>query len=238
MKHLFYSSLHWQHEIRLDADESAHAIKVLRLVPGDEIYITNGKGNLFECRITQCKKTELIADIIKTLQIKRNQPDIHLAIAATKNSDRMEWLVEKVTEMGITTITPLICKHSERKVLKTERLHKMAVSAIKQSRQCWLPVVNELTTYENFINEVTQNAATKLIAHCKKNNLPFISQFVLQQTVPYIACIGPEGDFDQTEIELALKSGFKEISLGTNRLRTETAGLTAVCALQTLLFRE
>lgn len=234
MKHLFFSNQVTNNFLQLDEEESAHAQRVLRLKKGDSIWVTNGSGTLYACEITETAKKSVTAIIQSSTQHQRNVTGIHLAIAPTKNMDRLEWLVEKLVETGITGIHPVLCNHAERKVLKTERLHKIALMAMKQSQQYWLPEIHELTEYNSFLKSMNELKTEKLIAHCRKPGLPHIKNFIRAENPDYYILIGPEGDFSEAEINLALAAGWKEISLGETRLRTETAGLIACTAIHIL----
>ncbi|MCC7331440.1 MAG: 16S rRNA (uracil(1498)-N(3))-methyltransferase [Flavobacteriales bacterium] len=209
----------------LDEAESKHAVKVLRLATGDKINLVDGKGTFFEAEITQAhaKKCELC--ILSSTKEANSKSTIHIAIAPTKNNDRLEWFVEKATEIGIAEITPLICQRSERKILKTDRLEKTAVAAMKQSIKANLPKINEPITFKDFI-KTTPKQPNLFIAHCLDNQEKHLSQ-ICAKNEPSIVLIGPEGDFTKEEIDLAIKNQFKPISLGKSRLRTETAGIVA-----------
>lgn len=205
----------------LNADESAHACRVLRMKEGDELTILNGKGLVLIGKIafSNPKGCE-----IKTIGVEQHDllpVDIHIAIAPTKNSDRMEWMFEKATEIGITEITLLSCRNSERKNIREDRLEKILVAAMKQSQRSFLPILNPMTSFKDFI-KANPNG---LIAHCENSEKGSIERNWRATNCPIL--IGPEGDFSHEEIELAFSNGYQAISLGENRLRTETAGLVA-----------
>ncbi|MCB0410701.1 MAG: 16S rRNA (uracil(1498)-N(3))-methyltransferase [Flavobacteriales bacterium] len=209
----------------LDETESKHAIKVLRLGQKDIIHLIDGKGHFYEAEIIDAhpKKCE-----VKINQVKKEEKPksyIHIAIAPTKNTDRIEWFVEKVTEIGISEITPIVCDHSERKVLKTDRLEKRAIAAMKQSLKAFLPKINEAISLKDFIQQTAKDE-NKMIAHCYQEEQKHLKE-VYKTTQNCIILIGPEGDFSQQEVELAMKNNFTPISLGASRLRTETAGMVA-----------
>ena len=209
----------------LDEAESKHAIKVLRLNTGDKINLVNGKGTFFEAEITQAHAKKCELKILSSTTETNTKPDIHIAIAPTKNNDRLEWFVEKATEIGIGEITPLICQRSERKTLKIDRLEKTAVAAMKQSLKATLPKINEPISFKDFIkNTPPQN--NQFIAHCLDNTEKHLIEICLKNESALVL-IGPEGDFTKEEIDLAIKNRFKPISLGKSRLRTETAGIVA-----------
>lgn len=214
----------------LDETESKHCIRVLRHVQGDMLTLIDGRGNWYEAAITDANPKHCAVEVIKTIEnVGKRNYRLHVAIAPTKNIDRFEWFLEKATEIGIDEITPLLCEHSERKQLKNDRLEKVIISAMKQSLKAFLPKLNNLTTFESFIEEATESG--KYIAHCEegeKNHL--FHKAKPCETV--VVLIGPEGDFSTTEIELAKAKGFTEISLGESRLRTETAGMVAAQIIQ------
>jgi 16S rRNA (uracil1498-N3)-methyltransferase len=206
----------------LNEEESKHACKVMRLVTGNEIAILNGKGIEFIAKIIEAHPKHCKVEIIsKTEELEPNY-DLHIAIAPTKIIDRIEWFLEKATEIGITEITPLICSNSERKIIKEERLEKILIAAMKQSKRLFLPKLNPLTEISSFIKQHPKG----LIAHCYEGDKASISEVFETKNSPIL--IGPEGDFSMKEVEIALNSGYKTITLGKNRLRTETAGLYAV----------
>lgn len=209
----------------LPEEESKHCIRVLRLAQGDTITLIDGRGNLFSAQIStpSPKRCEVIVTNVKSDFGKRNF-HIHLAIAPTKNLDRLEWFMEKCTEIGIDEFTLLLCEHSERKVANTERLEKIVISAVKQSIKAYMPKINELIPIKQFIQQPIEGQ--KFIAHCNSWELPLLKDEI-ETGQGITVLIGPEGDFSPAEVELAEKSGFKGISLGRARLRTETAGVVA-----------
>ena len=212
-------------EIILSAEESKHATKVLRKKEGDILNFTDGKGGLYKAEITVADSRKCRLKVVSTEQKKKQHNNhLHIAIAPTKNMDRFEWFLEKATEIGIDEITPIICSRSERKVIKTERCNRILLSAMKQSLKFHLPKLNEAITLNDFLKKDFQG--NKYIAHCedgKKKELKTVNK-----TDKYLILIGPEGDFTQKEIDLVLQNQFKAVSLGTSRLRTETAGIVAV----------
>jgi len=207
-----------------DKDESRHIAKVLRKKAGDILQITNGKGWLFTAEITLAEQKNCIVSITsKSFQPKRNF-NLHLAVAPTKMNDRYEWFLEKATEIGIETITPIICEHSERKVVKTERFEKIIQSAMKQSLQCYLPKLNASIAFKDFINQDIEGQT--FIAHCEETNKKSLKS-QLKSATDCTILIGPEGDFSVKEIEMALANNFIPVTLGETRLRTETAAIAA-----------
>ena len=211
-------------EIILNTSESKHIIKILRKKKNDIVFFTNGKGFLFEAIITKADVKNCILKVLNKInKTKKRNYHLHIGIAPTKNIERFEWFLEKATEIGIDEITPLICERSERKIIKLERLNKILISSIKQSLQYQLPKLNKMMTFKDFV--IKDYNQKKLIAHCgidKKQ--PLMS---LKNKNKYLILIGPEGDFSATEIKLAKENNYTSISLGKNRLRTETAGIVA-----------
>jgi len=206
----------------LEENESKHAIKVLRLQLKDSITLVDGKGFFYDAEITSDHPKKCEVTILNKWQETNTKPNLHLAIAPTKNNDRLEWLVEKATEIGIAEITPIICDHSERKVLKTDRIEKRAVAAMKQSLKATLPTINQAIKINDLLNKVF--LGDKFIAYCYDENQNHFKE-LYNTGKNCLVLIGPEGDFSKNEIDLALKQNFKPISLGQSRLRTETAGL-------------
>lgn len=207
----------------LTSEESWHCAKVLRKTAGDSIRLIDGTGNFYEAVLELVSDKKCTANIISgpVLQKKRNYY-LHLAIAPTKQIDRIEWMIEKAVEIGIDEISFINCHNSERTVIKTERINKIVESAVKQSLQAYLPKVNELISFKDLI--ASSNADQKLIAHCFESDKENIKQIDFKNKTTLIL-IGPEGDFSKEEVELALKNKYKAVSFGENRLRTETAGL-------------
>jgi 16S rRNA (uracil1498-N3)-methyltransferase len=214
----------------LDEEESRHAIKVFRLNTGDLIEITDGKGTLYTCRITKADAKKCAFEVTQQVTKPAKPYSIHIAIAPTKNADRIEWFVEKAVEFGIDEISFLLCNKSERKTINTERIEKLTISALKQSGQLFLPKVHPIQVLENFMSE---KADQKFIAYVDKNNVDLLKSIAIKGQ-KYLVLIGPEGDFSREELEMAQKNNFQKISLGPNRLRTETAGLAA-CHILNLL---
>ena len=211
----------------LSEEESAHCVRVLRYTAGDEILITDGKGTTYTARITNPHPKHCDFEIIsREKQEKHHAFHLHIAIAPTKNIERMEWAIEKCMEIGVDEITPLLCRFSERKQLRTDRLEKIILSAAKQSLTPYLPVLHELTPYEEFIKEQSQGQGQKFIAHCYKDEKRLLKDEIeLGRDV--LVLIGPEGDFSEKEVADALAAGFIPVSLGNSRLRTETAAVVA-----------
>lgn len=218
----------------LNAEESNHCVRVLRHKENDIIYVINGKGSLFKCRIAIAQPKQCQLEIIEEKEELPATAQCHIAVAPTKNLDRFEWFLEKSTEIGIQTITPIITRFSERKVLKNERLDKIITSATKQSVSLWRPQLNPLINFDSFIRDWSESDNyQKFIAHCNEGDKVLLKNSYLPGN-NVIILIGPEGDFDVSEVEKALKTGFKAVSLGEKRLRTETAALIACHTIQLL----
>lgn len=214
----------------LSEEESKHCVRVLRLGCGDTLHITDGRGNLFCCRITDDHPKHCTVQVVSTqTEFEKISYSLSMAVAPTKNADRYEWFLEKATEVGVAAFIPLETEHSERRVFKPERAEKVITSAMKQSLKAYRPALHPLTSFRELIQ--TPFEGRKLIAHCDtaqtaagKTYLPS----TLRAGEAALVLIGPEGDFSPSEIALAAEHGFEEITLGQMRLRTETAALTAV----------
>ena len=206
-------------------EESKHIAKVLRLSVGDVIQLVDGKGTFFKAEIISEEEKKCSVQVLEKEEYfgKRNF-DIHIAIAPTKNIARFEWFLEKSTEIGIDSITPLICKNAERKVIKAERLNKIIEAAMKQSIKAYHPKLHPLTSFNDFINQ--QHKGQLFIAHCENTNKCELKNEI-KRNEHITILIGPEGDFTSKEIIDATNKGFTPISLGNSRLRTETAGIVA-----------
>jgi len=218
----------------LPAEEANHAIKVLRLKEGDELMLMDGKGSFYRAEVTLVSNHHCMYRIVER---QPQQPQwegrVHLAIAPTKMNDRIEWMAEKATEVGIDELSFLNCQFSERRNLKTERIKKIVVAAVKQSHKAWMPVVNELEPFRQFI--IRQSSGHRYIAHCY-NEVPRVNLFDelcrLDASEDALVLVGPEGDFSIDEVRYAVSQGFVSVDLGKSRLRTETAGLSAVMMMQ------
>jgi 16S rRNA (uracil1498-N3)-methyltransferase len=215
--------------LALPEEESKHCVRVLRLVEGDEIEVIDGRGTCYTCRITLAHPKKCGVEIVSQVNTEPHWGHkIVIGVSPTKNLDRMEWMTEKVTEMGVDRIIPLLCRYSERKVLKTERLGKIIVSAMKQSLKSTLPQLDEMTPLDDVIN--MPFGGNRFIAYCDAS-VPrrlFAREYKPREDTMVI--IGPEGDFSREEIDKALAAGFIPVSLGESRLRTETAA-TFACAM-------
>jgi len=211
----------------LPDDEARHCVQSLRKKTGDTIHFVDGKGGFYTGEITEASRKRCAVRIIEDQQ-NYKQPDfrLHIAIAPTKNISRLEWFLEKATEIGISEVTPLLCQHSERKHIRTDRLQKIMLTAMKQSLKAYLPKLNELTNFKDFI--LAQNSAKSrtFIAHCNEGEKAHLKD-ISKAKEDTLILIGPEGDFSPEEVALALQHQYEAISLGNSRLRTETAGLAA-----------
>lgn len=207
-------------------EEAAHCLRVLRLGVGDEVMLTDGKGCFYKAVISAATGKRCQVKVTETIE---QEPlwngHLHLAMAPTKNMDRIEWLAEKATEIGFDELSFLNCRYSERKVIKTERVEKILVSAVKQSLKARKPVVNEMMDFVRFVKQ--DFAGQKFIAHCNEGEKPLLKE-ILVPGEDALVLIGPEGDFSPEEVKLAESLGFRSISLGKSRLRTETAALVSV----------
>lgn len=211
--------------LELPEDEAAHCLRVLRLGVGSELEITDGKGCFYKAVISSITGKHCYVEAKETIeQPKGWQGHLHIAIAPTKNMDRIEWMVEKAVEIGVDEITFLSCRFSERKVIKTDRIERIVVSAMKQSLKPFKTIVNELVDFKKFVT--AQRGGDKYIAHCYDSERLLLKDAIVQGNDATIL-IGPEGDFSPEEVQMALSAGYRPISLGNSRLRTETAGLVA-----------
>ena len=219
-------------QVELPAEEATHALRVLRLKGGDEIFLMDGEGSFFRAEVTAASSKRCLYEIKEEMPQQRAwKGHIHLAIAPTKMMERIEWMAEKATEIGFDELSFLNCQFSERKVVKTPRIDKIVISAVKQSHKAWKPVVNELVSFKEFIQ--IPRPGRKFICHCyeeveKKDFFTEISGIQDADAGDITVLVGPEGDFSIDEVRLALENGYESVSLGTSRLRTETAGLVAV----------
>ncbi len=230
--HIFYTPDISGNNYTLSEDESKHCVRVLRLGKGDQIMLVDGLGGCFNAEITDPNPKRCTVKVIQSeLNFGFRKFQIQIAIAPTKNIERMEWFLEKATEIGINRVIPILCQHSERKEIKPERLEKVMVSAMKQSLKAYLPQLDPLTKLSELIRQPFEGQ--KFIAHCEEQGRELLKNRIVQNQ-NYLILIGPEGDFSPEEIELALKSGFEAVSLGESRLRTETAGVVACHTLNLL----
>ena len=226
--HVFYTP-DIQTRAELPEEEAQHCIRVLRLNIGDQITLTDGKGYFYRAEISAATNKRCMVNILETTyQGPLWNGHLHIAMAPTKNMDRTEWFAEKATEIGFDELTFLNCRFSERKVIKTERISKILVSAIKQSLKARLPQLNEMTDFNKFITQPFKGQ--KFIAHCYEGEKPLLKD-VFHKGEDALVLIGPEGDFSEEEVKKAIGKGFRPISLGKSRLRTETAALVATMVI-------
>lgn len=213
--------------LRLGSEDSAHCAKVLRKKAGDTIYVTDGRGHRFECRIALCTPKVVDVEIAGVECMERNwKGRITLCVAPTKKTDRMEWMVEKCVELGVDRIIPLVCMRSERKFINEERLRKIAVSAMKQSLKVWLPEISDSMTFRQLITSPFAGGTVMGYCNPKLPRTPFTTFYSPNQDIRIL--IGPEGDFSPEEVEAALAVGIVPVTFGAERLRTETAAVAAV----------
>lgn len=225
--HVFYTPDISADAYILNEEESKHCIRVLRLGIGAMVYLIDGVGGLYKAEITGEHKKHVALKIVETQrEYQKRNHSLHIAIAPTKNIDRLEWFLEKATEIGIEEITPVICDRSERKIVKEDRLYKVITSAVKQSLQAYHPILHPQIGLSEFLKKEHHNSV-KMIAHCLENEPRRFIRDVAKPGERYTILIGPEGDFSGSEIEMALGNGYKPLTLGNTRLRTETAGLAA-----------
>lgn len=207
-----------------DREESKHIIKVMRKKDGDILFVTNGLGFLFKTEITLASDSKCTVKIVSVETANKPKYHLHLAVAPTKMNDRFEWFLEKATEIGISEITPIICDHSERQHVKTDRFDKIIQSAMKQSLHYFLPKLNEPVAFKDFIK--INHTGLLCIAHCEETDRKSLKN-VLNPNENVTILIGPEGDFSQKELQLAFENKYVPVSLGSTRLRTETAAIVA-----------
>ena len=212
-------------EIILDETESKHAIRVLRLQNGNRVQVIDGAGGFYKAQITDANPKKCRLKIVESQkEFGKKDFHLHIAIAPTKNIERFEWFLEKATEIGIDEITPLLTSHSERKTINPDRLEKILISAMKQSLKAYLPKLNNLTTFKELI--ISNKTENKYIAYCDEIQKTHLKDLIIKGN-DILILIGPEGDFSPDEIQLAIENSFSLVSLGTARLRTETAGIVA-----------
>jgi 16S rRNA (uracil1498-N3)-methyltransferase len=219
--------------VQLDEDTSRHIVQVLRMKKGDDLHLTDGKGSLFTASIEDDHKKHCGVRIINTEFIAPPPRKISIAISLLKNSNRFEWFLEKVTELGINEIIPFQCNRTERQKFRADRMTTILVSALLQSRQVWLPVLHQPIAYELlFAQEEVVSASQKFIAHCIETEKRNLGDLINESLKSQIILIGPEGDFTAQEVELAIQNRFIPVALGDTRLRAETAGVAAAVLLR------
>jgi 16S rRNA (uracil1498-N3)-methyltransferase len=232
--HVFYSPGAINGNLFLDKTESRHCIRVLRLKKNEIINLIDGKGGLYEARIISENPDKCEVQVIKQIENKNKRNFyLHIAIAPTKSNDRFEWFIEKATEIGIDEITPLICSRSERRTIKTERLKNIIISSMKQALIAQAPKINKIRTFREFISDPGITGLSRYICHCQQGPRRNLKKVYIPES-DVVGVIGPEGDFTADEIDFAEKNKFQSVSLGNNRLRTETAGVV-ICQILNFL---
>ena len=222
-----------QRQIVLDQDTSRHVIQVLRMKKKDKLNLTDGKGNLLIAEIVDDHKKHCEVDIKETIHQEQGARKISIAISLLKNSSRFEWFLEKVTEIGMTEIIPIICQRTEKQKFREDRLQSILTSAMLQSQQCWLPILHRPIDFDLlFRHQEIVHASQKFIAHCIPDQKRNLADLVNESLPSQIILIGPEGDFTTEEVELAIHNHFDAVSLGDTRLRAETAGVVAATILK------
>lgn len=218
----------------LPEEESKHCVRVLRMTVGDELHLTDGKGNMYRCKVVSDNVKRCEVEVVETWpEYERMSYGLTMCVAPTKNIDRFEWFLEKATEIGISEVYPMECDHSERRQIKLEREEKVITAAVKQSLKAYHPVLHDLTSVRDII--AMDFEGEKYIAHCDSSfgERPYLGNLV-KKGANTLILIGPEGDFSKEEINFALQNGFKAISLGRERLRTETAAVVATTVVATI----
>ena len=231
---LFYSPNIIPPLYTLEEEESKHCIRVLRLKQGDKLHLTDGKGNLYLCRIVDPHHKHCSVEVVETYSEYEKMPyTLTMAVAPTKNIDRYEWFLEKATEVGVTRFIPIECAHSERRTIKHDREFKVITSAVKQSLKAYHPQLDDMTPLKEVITMPFEGQ--KFIAHCDSTfpERPYLPR-IIKKNENILILIGPEGDFSPEEIKFALANGFQPISLGHQRLRTETAAVVATVMVSTI----
>ncbi len=214
----------------LNEETSKHIVQVLRMQNGEQLQLTDGKGNLFTCEITDNNRKRCAVAIKQTISHQPSATNISVAVSLLKNSSRFEWFLEKATEIGVNEIIPLLCERTEKTAFKHERMNSILVSAMLQSQQTYLPLLHEPTKFQQFITQQFDNTS-KFIAHCEDEGNKLHLNHYITKSSNQLILIGPEGDFTKQEIESAFKNNFTPVSLGNTRLRTETAGIVAATLL-------
>jgi 16S rRNA (uracil1498-N3)-methyltransferase len=222
-----------QKKITLDEENSKHVVQVLRMKVGEQLNLTDGKGNLFTAEIVDAHKKHCDLRVLDSRFTPHDSRKITLAISLLKNSSRFEWFLEKATEIGVTEIVPMICDRTEKQKFREDRLQNILVSAMLQSQQTWLPVLHKPIDFELLFRQQDVIAASqKFIAHCIKDQKRNLGDLVNEALPSQVILIGPEGDFTLEEVELAKQNHFMSVSLGNTRLRAETAGVVAATILK------
>lgn len=226
---IFYSDTIIDGKARFGRDESGHCLRVLRMRRGDSISFTDGKGNLYDGLISDDNPSAMTAEITSVSKAEVRHYRLHVAISPVKNDDRFEWFVEKAVETGIDEITPLICSRTEKRRIRKERLEGLIISAMKQSVKGYLPQLNDLVSFTEFVAEA--RPGIRLIACCDPDILRTAITEAFSPGDEVTILIGPEGDFSPEEVALAVRNGFTPVHIGSSRLRTETAGIVSCCSV-------
>jgi 16S rRNA (uracil1498-N3)-methyltransferase len=227
LPYFFAAELSDDDQIELPEETSKHCIQVLRMQQGEQMILTNGKGTLLTSTIVNADRKHTVVQVNERKSESQNERQICIAMSLLKNASRFEWFLEKVTEIGVSQIIPLICKRTEKQYFRKDRMQQVLVSAVLQSQQSWLPILHKPIAFEMLVKHMGYHR--KLIAHCEDGEKnPISSQ---GNSISTIILIGPEGDFTKEEIDLALKNNYNPVSLGKTRLRTETAGIVAATLL-------
>lgn len=217
-------------EIQLDEDNARHALQVLRMKKGDTLWLTDGNGTLLKASILNDHKKNCQVRILEKKIQSKAETHVSIAISLLKNSSRFEWLLEKCTEIGVAEIFPLICERTEKQKIRMDRLNNIIISALLQSQQAWMPQLHEPSEFSDIVTN--SKAGNKFIAHCQEENKKELVQLIKAAGPSRFILIGPEGDFSSEEIALSIKNGFVPVSMGNNRLRSETAAVVAAAILQ------
>lgn len=215
--------------VTLNEENSKHAVQVLRMQEGKQLKLTDGLGNIYTAEITEAHKKKCVVKITDSINIPFAENKVCIAISPIKNNSRFEWFLEKVTEMGVSEIVPLLCERTEKQFLKFERLKGILISAMLQSQQAWLPFLQQPVKFEKFVKE--DKSTNRFIAHCEDQNKTSLREIANQLKNQSTILIGPEGDFTRDEIAFGLQNNFIPVALGDTRLRTETAALVAATLL-------
>lgn len=214
--------------LQLDEDTSKHMISVLRMQKGEELLLTNGKGQKAHAQIIDDNRKRCVVEVSSIELEEQSQPHVSIAISITKNSSRFEWFLEKATEIGVNEIIPLLCERTAKEKFRYDRMQGILISAMLQSQQAWLPNLHQPTSFNDVIKAASQRQ--KFIAHCLPEQKQQLNSLITHHSS--LILIGPEGDFTPKEIEVALQAGFTPVALGNTRLRTETAGMVAAALLK------
>lgn len=219
--------------VTLDEDTSRHVVQVLRMKPGEQLQLTDGKGNLYRTTITEDHKKKTVVQIESNIYHQPLSQKVIIAISLLKNTSRFEWFLEKATEIGVTEIFPLLCARTEKEHFRYDRMKNILVSAMLQSQQVWMPVLHEPVQFDSLVMRQFDNV-NKLIGHCEEDHKVNINEHLLSGSPHHLMLIGPTGDFSGEEIMLAKQQGFQPVTLGDTRLRTETAGIVAAALLKSM----